>query len=112
VPFGKMRAAYDQTTLLSSESRLFGTTSIRTPGLPTSSDEYSTIQQSGSIFYRGSGTQNHVLPPDKLFRIETGEPIGLPRRALIDLGQLNCAAGRPMHFRRSTLAAVVKIQIQ
>ncbi len=48
--------------------------------------------------YRGTGTQNAAPPPDHRFRIETGELIGLPRHALIDLGELIWAAGCPAIF--------------
>ena len=49
--------------------------------------------------YRGTGTQNDVPPPDKLFRIETGEPMGSP-------------AAPYSIFRRSILDAAAKIQTQ
>ena len=64
-------------------------TSIRKPGLPTSSHEYSTIRLSGSATsYRGTGTQNGVPPPpDKLSESKRGEPMAPPSRPARSLGR-------------------------
>jgi hypothetical protein len=73
--------------------------SIRRCGSPIFWHECWTIRQNGSATScHGTGAQNAVPLPDTPLGIETGEFVELPRRALVDLGQLIWAADRSPSF--------------
>jgi hypothetical protein len=61
-------------------------------------DVTETLEHGSATSYRGTGAQNAVPLPDTPLGIETGGFVELPRRALVDLGQLIWAADRSPSF--------------